>query len=224
RDTRTDDFDGIRTPGISGRAAAVLLLTAEAATVRRTRPAINVCVHTPAHVKRREERRRKTRDERETERESGARDVLGPGSLHVAQGRLDVPTDGTTTEEAMTYGSRNLPLTVRTVIPFRCNIHVSRTIPAQNSDSCISNHGSVLVGGAFKELQEREKRERSREHFCGCTFGGIWSHEQQYCLASIDPSRGEVLLVKREEVVPEGRGRAMGTTRACKDTLGPEGG
>ncbi|KYQ47682.1 hypothetical protein ALC60_13438 [Trachymyrmex zeteki] len=27
-----------------------------------------------------------------------------------------------------------------------------------------------------------------------------------------------------EEVVPEGRGRAMGTTRACKDTLGPRGG
>jgi len=33
---------------------------------------------------------------------------------------------------------------------------------------------------------------------CGCAFGGIWSREQQYCLASIDPSRGEVLLVKGE--------------------------
>jgi len=40
---------GIRTPGISGRVAAVLLLTAEAATVRRTRPvAGDVCVCTSA--------------------------------------------------------------------------------------------------------------------------------------------------------------------------------
>lgn len=30
--------------------------------------------------------------------------------------------------------------------------------------------------------------------------------------------------MRLEEVVPEGRGRTMGTTRACKDTLGPRGG
>ncbi|KYQ47681.1 hypothetical protein ALC60_13437, partial [Trachymyrmex zeteki] len=161
RDPRTDDLDGIRTPGISGRAAAVLLLTAEAATVRRTRPAIDVCVHTPAHVEiRRRKRRTKRKGERrEAERESGARDVLGPGSLHVAQGRLDVPTD-TTMEEAMTYGPRNLPLTVhRTLIPFRCNMHASRTIPAQNSDSCINNHGTVLVGRDQERMSEIVREE-----------------------------------------------------------------
>lgn len=52
-----------------------------------------------------EERRGNVRErEREGARESGARDVLGPGSLRAAQGRLDVPT-GTVTEEAMYFTS-----------------------------------------------------------------------------------------------------------------------
>jgi len=56
------------------------------------------------------EKRGSERGERGRERESGARDVLGPGSLRAAQGRLDVPTTSALRRRRPRIFSLPLPL------------------------------------------------------------------------------------------------------------------
>ncbi|KYN27457.1 hypothetical protein ALC57_03166, partial [Trachymyrmex cornetzi] len=176
-----------------------------------------------------------------------------------------------------TYGPRNLLLTVRTLVPFRCNMHVSRTIPAQNSDLCINNHGTVLVGRSDGErkcsslfaeeakllyprrhrrglLTYPKKKKEGKKEATVCTrmsdrrrqdlvtSEAVRANERRdtkmdrnmessvegACVKTSQTERRDTRErgwkesnTRLEEVVPEGRGRAMETTRACKDTLGP---